>query len=611
MRTRLLTALALTLVAFCALAPRSGARADEGWVVRSFDAHVTVNADGTIRVDENIVADFGALPSHGIFRDLPLRYPYDSGHDRLTPISDVSVSDAGGQPVPFTSSRKGPYLRLKIGDPDVQVVGAQRYDIQYTVAGALNPFATHDELYWNVTGDQWGVPIERARATVGLPGPAIQQVACYQGPVGSTTNCNTAGDRTSASFTATDSLAPSSGLTVVLAIDKGSIAVASPQLVAAPKSKTVSDYFSTDAVSTAIATGLAVLAVFGLSRAWWLIGRDRWYGDTYYLIADPHPPERRKPLFAHETIVVQYTPPEVGDDKRRLRPAEVGLLVDERADTLDVSATIVDLAVRKFLLIKEVAEGGMIGIFKSQDYELERLDKQDTELRPYEHRLLSALFEDGTSVKLSDLKNKFHDDLADVKKGIYKEAVQQKFFPMNPESVRNLYRAVGVGVAVAGVAIGWLLGRVLGWGVIGIPIVLAGLGLLLLAHAMPRRTAFGWEVYRLCLGFRLYMVTAETDREKFAEEQNIFHDYLPYAIVFGCVKKWAETFAQLGLAPEAGYYVGTHPFAPVLFAESLRGFSTSLSGVMASTPGGSGGSGFSVGGGFSGGGIGGGGGGRW
>src|ERR1700675_843907 len=107
MRMRLLAALGLAIVAFCALTPRSGARADEGWVVRSFDAHVTVNADGTIRVDENIVADFGALPSHGIFRDLPLTYPYDSHHDRLTPISNVSVSDAGGQPFPFPSSRTG------------------------------------------------------------------------------------------------------------------------------------------------------------------------------------------------------------------------------------------------------------------------------------------------------------------------------------------------------------------------------------------------------------------------------------------------------------------------------------------------------------------------
>jgi uncharacterized membrane protein YgcG len=588
------------------------ARAEEDWAVRAFDAAITVNADGTVRVVENIAVDFGATASHGIFRDIPTRYAYDSDHDRLTPISDVSVTNGvTGDPIPFASSRRGADLELKIGDPDVEVIGAVRYRIEYTAEGALNPFDDHDELYWNVTGNRWDVTIEAARATIDLPAPGIEQFACYEGPTGSRDSCNTSANETSATFTALRQLPPGEGLTAVLAIRKGVIAVAPPRLVAAEKERTAADYLAPDPLPVAIATGLAVVVLLGLARAWWLIGRDRWYGDNYYLSETPPAGEQRKPLFAHETIVVQYTPPEVGDDERRLRPAEVGLLVDERADTLDVSATIVDLAVRKFLLIKEVPKGGLIGIFQSQDYELERLDKPEDELRPYERRLLFALFEKGTLVQLSSLKTTFHDDLAAVKESLYTGAVKQKFFPANPETVRNRYRAFALAAIVAGVAAGWLLGRAFGGAAIAIPIVLGGAVLFFLSRAMPRRTAFGWEVYRRCLGFRLYMVTAETDRQKFAEAENIFHEYLPYAIVFGCVKKWAEAFEQLGLKPEAAYYVGVHPFAPVAFAESVRGFSTSISGVMASTPGGSGGSGFSVGGGFSGGGVGGGGGGRW
>ena len=543
MRTPFVTGLALAIAALLLLAPPRAARADEDWAVRSFDARITVNADGTIRVAENIAVDFGALPSHGIFRDIPTRYAYDSDRDRLTPISGISVDDGStGEPIPYTSSRNGSYLELKIGDPDVEVVGAVRYVIQYTVAGALNPFDDHDELYWNVTGDRWDVTIEAARATIDLPAQGIEQLACYQGPAGSTDACNTSGGERSATFTALQELPPGSGLTAILAIQKGVVAVAPPQLVAAQKDRTAADYLAPDPLPVALATGLAVLVLFGLARAWWLIGRDRWYGDNYYLSETPQPEEQRKPLFAHETIVVQYTPPEVAPDRRRLRPAEAGLLVDERADTLDVSATIVDLAVRKFLLIKEVPKGGLIGIFQSQDYELERLEKPDAELRPYERRVLFALFEKGPLVQLSSLKNTFHDDLAAVKEDLYEEAVQQKFFPANPDTVRNRYRAAAIGMIVAGGAMGWLLGWVLGWGLTGIPIVAGGSALIFLAHAMPRRSALGWEVYRRCLGFRLYMVTAETDRQKFAEEENIFHEYLPYAIVFGCVKKWAETF---------------------------------------------------------------------
>ena len=612
MRARIAAGLLLAIAGLLLIASPPSARAEEDWAVRAFDAAITVNADGTVRVVENIAVDFGALPSHGIFRDIPTRYAHDSDHDRLTPISDISITNGvTGDPIPFTSSRRGADLELKIGDPDVEVIGAVRYRIEYTVEGALNPFDDRDELYWNVTGNRWDVTIEAARATVDLPAPAIEQIACYEGPTGSTDSCNTAGNERSATFTALRQLPPGEGLTAVVAIRKGVIAVAPPQLVEAEKERTAADYLAPDPLPVAIATGLTVIVLLGLARAWWLIGRDRWYGDNYYLSETPPAGEQRKPLFAHETIVVQYTPPEVAPDRRRLRPAEVGLLVDERADTLDVSATIVDLAVRKFLMIKEVPKGGLIGIFQSQDYELERLAKPEDELRPYERRVLFALFEKGPLVQLSDLKNTFHDDLAAVKEDLYAEAVKQKFFPASPDAVRNRYRAVAIVMIVAGVAMGWLLGRAWGWGLTGIPIVAGGGILFFLSPAMPRRSALGWEVYRRCLGFRLYMVTAETDRQKFAEEENIFHEYLPYAIVFGCVKKWAETFEQLGLKPEAEYYVGTHPFAPVAFAESVRGFSTSISGVMASTPGGSGGSGFSVGGGFSGGGIGGGGGGRW
>jgi uncharacterized membrane protein len=117
-------------------------------------------------------------------------------------------------------------------------------------------------------------------------------------------------------------------------------------------------------------------------------------------------------------------------------------------------------------------------------------------------------------------------------------------------------------------------------------------------------------MYRRCLGFRRFMVTAETERQRFAEKANIFDEYLPYAIVFGCVKKWAEAFEGLGLEDQqVDWYAGTRAFVAADFAQTVTDFSSSISNVMASTPGGSGSSGFS--GGSSGGGGGGGGGGSW
>jgi uncharacterized membrane protein len=155
-----------------------------------------------------------------------------------------------------------------------------------------------------------------------------------------------------------------------------------------------------------------------------------------------------------------------------------------------------------------------------------------------------------------------------------------------------------------------LLGQI-GLAVLAIPLIAAGGLLFLIAPLMPSRTADGREMYRRCLGFRNYIERAETERQTFAELANLFEEYLPYAIVYECVDKWAKAFEGLGdQATQPGWYQGRGPFVAAAFVSSVSDFTESISSVMASTPGGSGSSGFG-GGGFSGGGGGGGGGGAW
>jgi uncharacterized membrane protein len=284
-------------------------------------------------------------------------------------------------------------------------------------------------------------------------------------------------------------------------------------------------------------------------------------------------------------------------------------LLDERADTLDVTATIVDLAVRKQLVIKETKSGGVVGLFKKKDYELTRLTTDAGDLLPYETQLKDPLFDTGDTVTLSSLKNKFHSDLEKVKAALYKQATDDRFFPSNPETIRHLIRIAGVVVGVLGGAMVYSFGALFGGGLIGVPFIVAGVLLLFTASAFPRRTGNGRVLFRRSLGFRRFMVESDKAREKFAENANLFHDYLPYAIVYGCVERWAKVFKDLGLDPGTpSYYVGAGPFIAASFADSMTSFSSSISSTMASTPGGSGGSGF---GGGSGGGGGGGGGAAW
>ena len=152
---------------------------------------------------------------------------------------------------------------------------------------------------------------------------------------------------------------------------------------------------------------------------------------------------------------------------------------------------------------------------------------------------------------------------------------------------------------------------VLGAGVVGLAAIVPAVALLGVASRMPRKTSTGAELLRRTLGFRHYMEIAETERQRFAERENIFSEYLPYAIVFGSVEKWARAFKDIDVTKQtASWYTGSTlgAFSANDLSNNLSSFSNQVSSAIAATPGGSGGSGF---GGGSGGGGGGGGGGSW
>jgi len=215
-------------------------------------------------------------------------------------------------------------------------------------------------------------------------------------------------------------------------------------------------------------------------------------------------------------------------------------------------------------------------------------------------------------VKLSALKQHFYTTLAKAQRELYSDSVARHWFAADPQRVRQIYAALGVGaVLLAGFLVFWL-GSSLGAGLIGLGAAVPALALMGVAPRMPRKTREGSELHRRTLGFRHYMEIAETDRQRFAERENIFSAYLPYAIVFGCVEKWARAFSDIdAVRATSSWYTGSAlgAFSANDLSNNLSSFSNQVSSTIASTPGGSGGSGFSGGG--SGGGGGGGGGGSW
>jgi len=191
--------------------------------------------------------------------------------------------------------------------------------------------------------------------------------------------------------------------------------------------------------------------------------------------------------------------------------------------------------------------------------------------------------------------------------------MKRKWFTARPGKARVVWLLAGLAFILAGAVLSLASGILLSRALIFTPAMLAGVLWIPVSRAMARRTATGSEALRRVLGFRLYVATAETRMQEFNEQQNIFARYLPFAIVFGCVDKWAKAFKGIedqAQASTSSWYTGAGAFEVMAFSAGLQGFANSVSTTMASTPGSSGGgSGFS--GGFSGGGGGGGGGSSW
>ncbi len=600
-RTSLRLFLVLGILAF-AISPVA---ADEGWIVERMRVNIDVRPDGLLQFVEYVDVDFHQLERHGIFRDLRYRLAHDASNVRQYGIKLGRVTN-GGAATPVEVTREGSVVRFKIGDPDRTISSRTTYEISYTVASVFNGFADHDELYWNVTG-AWPVPIAATSVVVRLPEDGVQRVACFQGPAGSTEPCSARFTVREAVFATTRELHETEQMTIVVGMRRGIVPEPRPELLPNPLFGSTLFDRTPGLIASSALMFIAVLG--GLGTLWWREGRDRRYISQYYLTQSTE--EETLPVLASETAGVEFEPPE------KLRPAQMGVLLDERADIRDVTATIIDLAVRGYLRITELPKEGWFG---SQDWRLDQLKEADDTLLAYERKVLESLFAGASatehsviaSCKLSSLKKKFYTHLEDIKKALYADAVTHRWFARNPDTVRKAYFLAGAVTAGISVFLTMALGRALGAGLIGLPVGLAGVLLMLFSGAMPRRTAAGRDMMRRSLGFAKYIKTAETRQHEFAERANIFAEYLPFAIVFKCVDRWARTFRDMAIPASAnGWYVGQGhgQFNASTFSSNLNSFSSTVSSAITSTPGGSGKSGFS--GGSSGGGGGGGGGGSW
>lgn len=541
--------------------------------IDSFVSDITLSSDGSFLVVEAITYDFGEAERHGIFRTINISHPQESQEsfkDRIIEIDIESVSMDGGS-IPHTSDEGTNEFTIKIGDPDRTITGVHTYQIEYLVKGGLFYHNNETELYWNVTGNGWEVPILLAEAHVYDPeGVATDQQHCYFGAEGSNSECEVSNSATSTVFSV-ENLAAHEGLTVAKALDASM-------------------------VERQIVGRFSLWPLWLVGALLWLLGLG-WFVYRYFV--------------AHRTgrtIIAQYEPYE------DLKPMYTGVLFDGRVDPKDITAGIIYLAEQGFLKIKHTGKKTFI-FFETDDYEISLLRPYEELENDFQQTLFTLMFiEDaavGSSVVLSELakdttkQKENYESLTALRSAVEADLVKQGFFEYR---WRKLFLVAG-GLLVSLLI---LLGLNFTIGAeMSAPIVISAFTFIIsaitLAIVYRRRTKKGYEARDHLKGFKEFLSVTDKERFKFhnapQKSPEQFMAYLPYAIAFGVEKEWAEAFRDITI-PTPSWYDGQEgAFSAVYLSQSLGTFGNSMASASASTA--------SSGGGSSGGGGGGGGGGSW
>jgi len=552
------------------------------WRISDFQDKITINPDGSALVTEHITLVFVG-EWHGIHRVIPIEYPGPNGTNYQLFIGIRSVTDGVGGQLKYDSSTSGGNRDLKIYLPDA-VDATRSVEIVYSVRNGTRFFDSYDEFYWNVTGNDWPVPIDHAAAIVSFPAAAAGslQAQAFTGVYGSTQHDATATiENATATFETTNHLPMRGGMTVDVYIPKG--------ILQPPSTLTELLWFVGG--NPIVFLPLVTLAV--MFPLWWYKGRD------------PDPGMSVAPM---------YEPP------KDISPAEAGTLLDDSIHPRDITSTVVDLAVRGYIKIEETVEKGLV--FSHKDYVFHLLKPREqwgADLAPHESVMLENVFANGTETRLSNLKNRFYTAIPIIREDIMSALKRKGIYMLDPQSA-NGYSA---GAAVA-IVIPFAIFQYLGWADFfnSVPLLIVCLPVTVLiwwlfARVMTAKTMAGARTRIAVLGFQEFMNRVDAERLK-VMPPTTFEKFLPYAMALGVEHHWAQAFAGIVKDPPSWYVApgGYGPgmgFNPIFFSSSMQSMATDMHQTFVSAPrASSSGSGWSGGGGggggFSGGGFGGGGG---
>ena len=427
-------------------------------VIHSYDVNIEAKKNGEMDIVETINHDFEDLYRHGIYRYIPI-YSKVGDLYRVIKIKNIKIQRDGANEK-FTVSKNKEQVYFKIGDPDKTINGQHLYKISYTVENGIGSnFEGHDEIYWNITGSNWQVQIEKATATVSTDFSAnLTDFICFEGSIGSKDQtCKITGNNVVSS----QILYPGLGLTIVAVYPVNTF----PKSVLLKElPKTIAEQIGSWFLKNLHLIYIFLNIVLPLVLFYW------------------YQTHKNKKRFGAPTV--NFDIPK--DDKgKRLPPALCGIIDTARLERDDTVATIFDLAIRKYIKLEETKTTRTLLPDKSEQ-KIIKLKKDDGKLSSFEKTLFKRLFETGDSIKISDLKLDFYKTFSEMEKEVFKELVDKKYYIKNPKNQKAFLIVFGM------------------WSLFTLNIILA-ITLFLLAKKLNGRTSLGDEIDYKIDGLKLFL----------------------------------------------------------------------------------------------------------
>ncbi|MFC7624480.1 DUF2207 domain-containing protein [Microlunatus sp. GCM10028923] len=551
----LLAALAVALLAGPMVRPAHA----EG-TASSMDVQAQLGLDGVLKVQQKIVFS-GSVPAQ-VTQRFALRQllKQDSDRERVLQIGEFTAK-AGGADVAVAEDRDSKAVTVTL-----PTNGATELELSYQVTGAVIA-ADYGTSALDVRLLQGlSLQVSEFTATVAVPAQ-LANIDCTAGPPGSEVSCDFAAGGTHDNPNPTFQDGPrGENEEVAIRVDFGPGAIAPNEQI--ETRWTLGRAFTAGPLQLGIALALLVLggiALFALHR---MAGADARPGGQVAKVGEFAPVGEGESEFRI-----------VGD----IRPGQVGTVVDERVDPIDVTASLLDLAVRGHLLITELPRESE---FARTDWVLTRPANADAAtLHPFEVELLDGLAASGGQVKVSELGDKVRASIDKVQDKLYDQVVSNGWYERRPDSTRNRWTQLALaGLIVAVVATG-LLAAFTTFGLVGLALVILGLGLVFVAQEMPARTGKGAAVQAGLMALRSDLLSQPTDQMPPGQELRELSEVLPYAVVLGGAERWLDAIVATDAdedpdSTDLSWYHGPDNWHLRDLPDSLRNFIGTVAGNL-------------------------------